>query len=62
MTEENDEVEVKEKSLSDVLGMDFKEDGSWTANDIGNTPIYRKMNRKERRIQKATLRKLAKRK
>ena len=46
MTEENDEVEVKEKSLSDVLGMDFKEDGSWTANDIGNTPMYRKMNRK----------------
>ena len=56
-TEEN-----KEKSLSDILGMSFKEDGSWEARDIGETPVYRKLNRKERRIQKATLRKMSKRK
>lgn len=62
MTKENNKVEVQEKSLSDVLGMNFKEDGTWEAKDIGNTPTYRKLNRKERRIQKATLKKLVKRK
>jgi hypothetical protein len=59
MTEETKN-EKEEKSLNDLLGMDFKEDGSWTAKDLGNTPIYRKLNRKERRTQRAMQRKINK--
>lgn len=50
----------KNKSLSDLFGMEFKNDGSWTAKDVGTTPKYRKLNRKERRIQKSIQNKINK--
>ena len=56
MTEENKQDENKtenEKSLSDVLGMSFDENGNWSAKDIGKSLVMRKLNRKERRKQKA---------
>lgn len=56
MTEEN-----KELSLDQVLGINFNKDGTWSAKDIGKTPIYRKMNRKERRLAEKRDRKLLKR-
>ena len=55
-TKENEE-QKEEKSLSDLLGMQFKEDGSWIAKDTGNSPIMRKLNRKERRKRDALERK-----
>lgn len=55
-TKENEE-QKEEKSLSDLLGMQFKEDGSWIAKDIGNSPIMRKLNRKKRRKRDALERK-----
>lgn len=60
MTEEVKEtVEQKEeKSLQDLLGMQFKGDGSWIAKDTGNSPIMRKLNRKERRKRDALERKV----
>ena len=56
MTDEIKETEEQkeEKSLQDLLGMQFKEDGSWIA---GNSPIMRKLNRKERRKRDALERK-----
>lgn len=54
--EEKQEVK-EEKSLSDLLGMQFKDDGSWTSNDYGNVPVMRKLNRKERRKRNALDRK-----
>lgn len=51
------EKEKKEQTLSKLLGMNFTEDGNWSANDIGQTPFYKKSNRKERRATKAILRK-----
>lgn len=45
------------KSLYDLLGMKFSKEGSWIAKDTGNSPIMRKLNHKERRIQKAMERK-----
>lgn len=59
MTEEENKTDTT-KSLSDLLGMNFKEDGSWSAKDIGNTPINQKTNRKQRRIAKSILRKAKK--
>lgn len=56
MTEEN-----KELSLEEILGMKFNQDGTWGAKDVGTTPIYRKMNRKERRLAEKRDRKLLKR-
>lgn len=54
------ENETKDKSLSNILGMNFKEDGTWTAKDIGATPVNQKTNRKQRRIAKSILRKAKK--
>lgn len=37
-------------SFSDLLGMKFNEDGSLsTASDVGNTPIFKRLSRKQRR-------------
>jgi len=60
MTEENKQDENKtenEKSLSDILGMSFDENGNWSAKDVGNVPVMRKLNRKERRKRNALDRK-----
>ena len=59
MTEETKETEKQkeEKSLQDLLDIQFKEDGSWIAKDTGNSPIMRKLNRKERRKRDALERK-----
>lgn len=59
MTEEKNKKD-ETKSLSDLLGMNFKDDGSWSAQDVGNTPINQKTNRKQRRIAKSILRKAKK--
>ena len=48
------------KSLSNLLGMKFEDDGSWSAKDIGQTNIYRKQNRKERRAARVKMKKLMK--
>ncbi|MBR2247591.1 MAG: hypothetical protein IJ880_11260 [Bacilli bacterium] len=41
---------VAAQSLGEMLGMEFNEDGSLsTASDVGNTPLFKKMNRKQRR-------------
>ncbi len=63
MTEEKIEGELNTdtRSLDQILGMNFKADGSWTANDIGNSPLYRRMNRKERRAAAKRDKKLMKR-
>ena len=58
MTEEQKQEEIKTtKSLADMLGMSFDEKGNWSAKDVGNVPVMRKLNRKERRKQKALDRK-----
>jgi len=60
MTEENKQEENKTenaKSLSDMLGMSFDENGNWSAKDIGKALMMRKLNRKERRKQNALDRK-----
>ena len=51
MTEEKieGELDTDTRSLDQILGINFKADGSWTASDVGNSPLYRKMNRRERR-------------
>lgn len=56
MTEEN-----KELSLEEILGINFNTNGTWSAKDIGKTPLYRKTNRKERRLAEKRDRKLLKR-
>lgn len=48
MTEEQDLIEAK--TFGDLLGMEFNEDGSLsTASKVGNTPIFKRLNRKQRR-------------
>ena len=52
MTEEKDLVEATtlHDSFVDLMGMKFNDDGSLsTATKIGNTPMFKKMNRKQRR-------------
>jgi len=50
MTIESETTEAK--SLGELFGMTFNEDGSLsTATDIGNTPIFKRMNRKQRRAR-----------
>lgn len=50
MTEEKDLVEAK--SLGELFNMEFNEDGSLsTATKIGNTPVFKRMNRKQRRAR-----------
>lgn len=50
MTEEKDLVEVK--TFRELLGMEFNEDGSLsTATKVGNTPLFKRMNRKQRRAR-----------
>lgn len=63
MTEEKIEGELNTdtRSLDQILGLNFKADGTWTASDVGNSPLYRKMNRRERRLAEKRDRKLAKR-
>jgi hypothetical protein len=63
MTEEKIEGEsnTDTRSLDQILGLNFKADGTWTASDVGNSPLYRKMNRRERRLAEKRDRKLAKR-
>ena len=56
MVEENTEL-----SLDQVLGIDFNKDGTWSAKDIGQSPLYRKLNRKERRAAARRDKKLMKR-
>ena len=56
MTEEN-----KEPSLDQILGINFNQDGTWSANDVGQSPLYRKMNRRERRAAAKRDKKLLKR-
>lgn len=48
MTEEKDLVEAK--TFGELLGMEFNPDGSLsTATNVGNTPIFKKLSRKQRR-------------
>lgn len=50
MTKEQDLVETK--TFGELLGMKFNEDGSLsTATKVGNTPLFKRMNRKQRRAQ-----------
>lgn len=50
MTIESETTEAK--SLSELFGMEFNEDGSLSsATKVGNTPIFQKMNRKQRRTR-----------
>ena len=42
--------ENTEPSLDQVLGINFNKDGTWSAQDVGQTPLYRKMNRKEKNV------------
>ncbi len=50
MTVESETTEAK--SLGELFGMEFDEDGSLsTATNIGNTPVFQRMNRKQRRKQ-----------
>jgi hypothetical protein len=50
----------KEKSFKEIFGLKFDNSGKWTAEDIGNTPVVPKANRKQRRIAKAILRRAKK--
>lgn len=63
MTEEKikGELDTDTRSLDQILGINFKADGSWTASDVGNSPLYRKMNRRERRAAAKRDKKLMKR-
>lgn len=48
MTKESDILEAK--SLGELLGMEFNAEGELsTAASIGNTPTFKRMNRKQRR-------------
>lgn len=50
MTVESETIEAK--SLGELFGMKFNEDGSLSsATKIGNTPLFKRMNRKQRRAQ-----------
>ena len=50
MTIESETTEAK--SLGELFGMEFNEDGSLsTATKIGNTPLFKRMKRKQRRAQ-----------
>ena len=50
MTVESETIEAK--SLGELFGMEFNEDGSLSsATKIGNTPLFKRMNRKQRRAQ-----------
>lgn len=50
MTVESETTEAK--SLGELFGMEFNEDGSLSsATKIGNTPLFKRMNRKQRRAQ-----------
>lgn len=50
MTVESEITEAK--SLGELFGMEFNEDGSLSsATKIGNTPLFKRMNRKQRRAQ-----------
>ena len=50
MTVESETTEAK--SLGELFGMEFNEDGSLSsATNIGNTPLFKRMNRKQRRAQ-----------
>jgi len=51
MSEQKEEKQIK--SLSDLLGMSFDKNGNWSAKDTGKALVMRKLNRKERRKQKA---------
>ena len=54
MTEEKDLVEATtlHDSFADLMGMEFNEDGSLsTATKVGNTPLFKRMNRKQRRAK-----------
>ena len=54
MTEEKDLIEATtlHDSFADLMGMEFNEDGSLsTATKVGNTPLFKRMNRKQRRAQ-----------
>lgn len=43
---------VAAQSLGEMLGMEFNEDGSLsTITDVGNTPLFKRMNRKQRRTR-----------
>lgn len=55
-----EEIKNEQKSFSDLFGMKFKEDGSWTAENYGSARTFRKKNRKERRIEKAVTKRLSK--
>lgn len=47
------------QTLEKLLGMTFTKQG-WTAEDVGSSKIFRKLNHQERRIQKAQQRKTQK--
>ena len=49
--EEKSMSQEKEIPLSRLLVMKFEKDGTWSASDTGNSPIMRRLNRKERRIR-----------
>lgn len=50
MTIESETTEAK--SLGELFGMEFNEDGSLSsATKVGNTPLFKHMNRKQRRAQ-----------
>ena len=54
MTEEGKvlDTSTQDASLAKALGMQFNSDGSLsTASNVGNTPIYKKLNRKQRRAR-----------
>lgn len=48
MAKETDTIAAQ--SLGEMLGMEFNEDGSLsTATDVGNTPVFKRLNRRQRR-------------
>lgn len=49
-----------EKTFEELLGLNFKKDGSWTAKDYGKTKVFQKKNRQQRRLDKAIQKKLNK--
>ena len=41
---------IKDDTLGKMLGLEFNPDGSLsTAKDVGNTPVFKRLNRKQRR-------------
>lgn len=58
LLEETQKITIEEpKSLNELFGLDFKENGDWTATNMNSTNVYRRLNRHERRQQKAIERK-----